>query len=109
MTINDVVLTSSVEKLPGITLHSELKFEKHIAGVCNKASQKIHVLSRISRYMLLNKRGLLMKTFTKSQFNYSPLIWIFHSRRLDNKTNNVHEKLLVVYSDYKSTFQELLE
>ena len=41
VTINDAVVTSSVEeKLPGITLHSELKFEKHIAGVCNKASQK---------------------------------------------------------------------
>ena len=35
-TINDVVLTSSVEaKLLGITLDSELKFEKHITGICN--------------------------------------------------------------------------
>ena len=47
--INDVVLTSSVEeKLLGITLDSELKFEKHITDICNKASQKIHVLSRIT-------------------------------------------------------------
>ena len=46
--INDVVITSSVEeKLLGITLDSELKFEKHITDICNKASQKIHVLSRI--------------------------------------------------------------
>ena len=46
--INDVVLNSSVaEKLLGITLDSELKFDKHITGICNKASQKIHVLSRI--------------------------------------------------------------
>ena len=111
VTINDVVLTSSVEEnLLGVTLHSELKSEKHIAGVCNKASQKIQVLSRISSYMSLNKWGLLMKTFTESQFNYCASIWIFHSRRLDNKINNVHEKALrIVYSDYKSTFQELLE
>ena len=35
---------------------------------------------------------------------------MFHSRRLSNKTNNVHEKALrIVYSDYKSTFQELLD
>ena len=47
--INDVVLTSNVEeKLLGITLDSELKFEKHIIDICNKASQKIYVLSRIT-------------------------------------------------------------
>ena len=108
--INDVVLNSSVEeKLLGITLDSELKYEKHITDVCNKTSQKIHVLSRITSYMSLNKRRLLMKTFVESQFNYCPLIWMFHSRRLNNKINNVHEKALrIVYSDYKSTFQELL-
>ena len=35
---------------------------------------------------------------------------MFHSKRLNNKINNVHEKALrIVYSDYKSTFQELLD
>ena len=108
--INDLVLTSNVEeKLLGITLDSELKFEKHITDICNKASQKIQVLSRITSYMSLNKRRLLMNTFVESQFNYCPLIWMFHSRRLDNKINNLHEKApRIVYSDYKSTFHELL-
>ena len=35
---------------------------------------------------------------------------MFHSKNLNNKINNVHEKTLrIVYSDYKSTFQELLD
>ena len=35
---------------------------------------------------------------------------MFHSRRLNKKINNVHEKALrIVYSDYKSTFQELVD
>ena len=73
--INDVVLTSSVEeKLLGITLDSELKFKKHVTDIRNKASQKIHVLSRTTSYMSLNKRRLLMKTFVEFQFNYCPLI-----------------------------------
>ena len=51
-----------------------------------------------------------MKTFVESQFNYCSLIWMFHSRHLDNKINNADEKALtIVYSDYKSTFQELLD
>ena len=37
--INNVVLTSSVEeKLLGIILDSEFKFEKHITHICNEAS-----------------------------------------------------------------------
>ena len=109
--INDVVLTSSVqEKLLGITLDSEFKFEKHITDISNKASQKIHVLPRITSCMSVNKRRLLMKTLVESQFNYCPLIWMFHSRHLNNKINNVHEKALrIVYSDCKSTFQEFLD
>ena len=68
--INDVVLTSSVEEiLLGITLDSEVKFEKHITDICSNASQKIHILSRITSFMSLNKRRLLMKTFVESQFN----------------------------------------
>ena len=40
-TINDVILTSRAEeKLVGATLDSELKFEKQITIICNKASQK---------------------------------------------------------------------
>ena len=40
--LSKVVLTSSVEeKLRGITVDSELKFEKHISSICNKASQKM--------------------------------------------------------------------
>ena len=60
--------------------------------------------------MSLNERRLLMKTFPESQFNYCPLIWMFHSRRLNNNINNVHEKALrIVYPDYKSKFKELLD
>ena len=105
--INDVVLTSSVEeRLVGITLDSEFKFEKHITDICNKASQEMHVLFRITSYMSLNKWRLLMKTFVESHFNYCPLIWMFHSKRLNNEINNVQEKALrIVYSYHKSTFR----
>ena len=64
VTINDDVLNSSVEeKLLGITLDSELKFEKQVTRVCKKTSQRIHVLSRITSYLSLNKWRLFMKTF----------------------------------------------
>ena len=50
-----------------------------------------------------------MKTFIESQFNYCPLIWMFHSRTISNKINRLHEKALrIVYSDFKSSFEGVL-
>ena len=38
------------------------------------------------------------------------VIWMFHSRALNNKINRLHERcLLIIYNDKTSTFNELLE
>ena len=51
-----------------------------------------------------------MKTFIQSQFNYSPLVQMFHSRTLNNKINRLHERALrAVYKNENSSFQELLD
>ena len=51
-----------------------------------------------------------MKTFIISQFNYCPLVWMFHNRTLNNKINRLHERALrLVYHDQNLSFQELLE
>ena len=51
-----------------------------------------------------------MKAFIESQFNYCPLIWMLHSRTLNNKINRIHERALrAVYFDYNSSFNELLD
>ena len=51
-----------------------------------------------------------MKTFITSQFNYAPLIWMFHNRTLNNKINRRHEiALRIACDDDKSNFQELLD
>ena len=51
-----------------------------------------------------------MKAFITSQFSYCPLIWMFHSRTLNNRINNIHERALrLTYKDNQSSFKELLE
>ena len=51
-----------------------------------------------------------MKFFVTSQFSYFLLIWKFHSSRLNNKINSVHERALrITHQDNTSTFQELLK
>ena len=50
-----------------------------------------------------------MKSFITSQFGYCPLIWMFHSRTLNNKINSIHERALrITHNDRKSYFEELL-
>ena len=51
-----------------------------------------------------------MKAFITSQFSYCPLIWMFHSRTLNNRINNIHKRALrLTYKDSQSSFKELLE
>ena len=60
--------------------------------------------------MDLAKRKSLMKAFITSQFNYCPLIWMFHSRQLNNRINRIQEKVLrLVYKNDKLTFDDLLK
>ena len=56
------------------------------------------------------KLRTLMKAFIEFQFNYCPLIWMFHSRTMNNKINRIHERALrLVYSDHVSSFDEFLK
>ena len=49
-----------------------------------------------------------MKAFIHSQFGYCPLIWMFHSRRLKNRINRIHDRsLCIVYRDAHNSFDEL--
>ena len=51
-----------------------------------------------------------MNAFIAQQFNYCPLLWMFHSRTINGKINKLHERALrVVYSDRSSSFEELIE
>ena len=76
--------------------------------ICNKVSRKINALGSTANYVSLEKIRIVMKTFIESQLNYCPLIWIFHSRTINNKINRLHERTLrSVYSDFKSSFKSL--
>ena len=44
------------------------------------------------------------------QFNYCPLVWMCHSKGLNNKISNIHKRTLrIVYQDKKSNLQDLLQ
>ena len=106
---NRKIYNSTSEKLLGIKIDNKLSFNEHVTELCRKASQKLHALSRISRFMNISQRKVIMKAFIHSQFGYCPLVWMFHSRKLNNRINKIQERSLrIVYNDQTSTFRQLL-
>ena len=95
--INDEIIRGEpTVKLLGITINNRLDFNDHVSNLCKKASQKLHALTRISSYISSDKLLLLMKAFIESQFNYCPLVWMFHNRTTNNRINRIHERTLRV-------------
>ena len=75
-----VICNSNSKKLLGVTFDNKLKFEKHIITICQRANKKLNAAARLTPYMELGKRRMLMNAFLNSQFNYCPVIWMCHSR-----------------------------
>ena len=86
---NEIVKNSSQEKLLGIGIDNRLTFEPHMEILCKKAGQKLHALARIANYMNISKKCSIMNAFILSQFLYCPLIWMFHSRKLNHRINKI--------------------
>ena len=105
-----VIRNSNSKKLLGVTFDNKLKFVKDIITICQRANIKLNALAGLTPYMKMGKRRILMNVFFDSQFHYCPVIWICHSRALNNKINRLHEQCLrIIYNDKTSTFKELLE
>ena len=78
--------SNKTEVLLGITIDHELKFDDHV----NYLRKKANALARIAPFMNVSKNRIIMKSLIRSQSGYHLLIWIFHSRGLNNKINLIH-------------------
>ena len=104
------IKNSEYEKLLEIKVDTKLNFNEHLNDIIIKASHKVNALPRFVPSMSLSKKKILMNPFFLSQFSYCPLIWMFHSRTMNNKINRLHERcMLLIYGDKTSSFEELLE
>ena len=87
-----------------------LNLKKHIEDLCEKASYKLHALSRIREHLTVKKVRILANVFIDSHFNYASLIWMFAGKILINKICKIHHRTLrVVYNEYNKSYGELLQ
>ena len=109
MVINSITVKESNEViLLGITIDNKLVFKKHIENLCTTAQYKLHALTRIRKYLTLDKTILLGNTFINSQFNYVPLIWMFCRKTLYHKIKKIHHRTLKVIYQSEETYENLL-
>ena len=107
---NETITNSSNQKLLGMLFNNRLDFDEHVTSLRRKASQKLNALARVPVFMNIAQRRLIMNAFILSHFGYCPLVCMFHSGKLNNRINNIHEcALRIVFRDDDSTFQQLLK
>ena len=100
----------NTEVLLGITIDKDLKFDDYVNNLCKKACQKLNALARLAPYMNVEIRRIVMKAFIESQFGYCLLVCMFHSRGINKKINRIHERVLrMTYNSKSSSFQDLLD
>ena len=68
------IINTSCEKLLGVKIDRELKFDEHVKSLCKKANQKLSALTRLSSLMSFNQRKLIMNAFITSHFSYCPQV-----------------------------------
>ena len=106
---NETVSNSKHKKLLEIKVDHDLNFNEHVSSLCKKASQKLNALSRIASCMTFDQRRLILNSFITSHFSYCPIVWMFHSRKLNERIKHIHERALRAFcKDFNSSFQELL-
>ena len=93
---NFKIKSSKAKKLLGINLDKNFKFDIHVESICHKGNRKLNAqeCTRIISCIGLPKRGILLNAFFEGHFHYCPVIWVFHSRTLNNKISRLHERSL---------------
>ena len=92
---NQKMCSSPCEKLLDVRFDSKLTFDAHINDICKKAGLKLNALARITPYMDLTKKILLLNAFFMSQFNHCQLVCMCHNCTKNNKINTLHEGVFV--------------
>ena len=101
---------SDTKKLLGVKFDKKVTSDDHISEICKKAGRKISALTRVTPYIGIAKKRILVSAFFTSQFSYCPLVWMCRSRTNNNKINRLRERCLrIIYHDQQSLFNELLE
>ena len=107
---DEKIWENAKQKLRGMEIGRNVNFDDHVISQCKKTGRKLVVFARLSKFMSFKQKRILVKTFVESQFGYCPIIWMFHSRKVNSKITHLQERSLrIVYNHYITSFEDLLK
>ena len=99
---------SSVELL-SIQIDEKLNFNLHISKICKSAANQLNALIRLKQFLSFHAKEVLIDSYIISNFNYSPLVWMFSSTQSLNKIENLQKRALCfLYDDFEASYEDLL-
>ena len=63
---SQIIWESRQEKLLGVTLDKDLKYDDHVANICKTASAKLTALGRLVKIVPMEKKKILMTSFIQT-------------------------------------------
>ena len=102
--------SSKSVKLLELTIDNKGNFGIHTNNICKVTSAKIKGLGRVRNRLNLSQAKILYNSFILSQFNYCCLVWMFCSKTVQNKINQIQKGALrIVYNKPNLNLDKLLE
>ena len=106
---NTIISANEINVL-GVTLDDKLKFNSHVQSLCFRASRQINSFKRIAKYLNVERRLTVLKSFILSNFSYCPVTWIFCGKKNCAKLEKLQERALrIVFNDGHASYETLCE
>ena len=106
---NTIISANEINVL-GVTLDDKLKFNSHVQSLCFRASRQINSFKRIAKYLNVERRLTVLKSFILSHFSYCPVTWIFCGKKNCAKLEKLQERALrIVFNDGHASYETLCE
>ena len=91
-------------------MDDSLNFKSHVTDICNRASRQMNSFKRFAKYLKIDRRLSVYKSFIPSNYSYCPLAWIFCGRKNSNKLEKLQERALrIVLDDFSTSYEILCE
>ena len=97
-------------KLLGVIIDQKLSFRQHATAVCGKACRQVNALMRLSNVLDQEAKRQAYFSFIYSNFTYCPAVWLLCCKSSLDKMEKANCRALrFLYSDFDSTYDELLQ
>ena len=92
---------SKKQKLLGVLIDRDLKFDEYVLSKCKRADNKLSALIWKSGLMTFEQRRNMMKGFIETQFGYHPLALMFYGKQTNVRINHIHKRTLKAVCNYE--------